>query len=88
VFDLPAVPPPTEPLDTQNLGRRSRQVARLHPEYTEDFILQHLQSMVLARVPKDQIAQRFGVSVRTIYKWEQRLYAKIRLLDRFRSKNP
>ena len=44
--------------------------------------------MVLAPVPKDQIAQRFGVSVRTIYKWEQRLYVKIRLLDRFRSKSP
>jgi hypothetical protein len=29
-------------------------------------------------VPKDQIAQRFGVTVRTIYTWEQKLYAKLR----------
>lgn len=78
-FDLRAFPitQPEEAL-SQNVAIRARQIGRMSNEYSEEFILQALNQMLLARVPKDQIAQRFGVTTRTIYNWERRLFAKMR----------
>jgi transposase-like protein len=63
---------------SQNIAVRTRQVGRLTPEYSEEFVLQALNQMLLARVPRDQIAQRFGVTTRTIYNWERKLRDRMR----------
>lgn len=78
-FDLRHAPvvQPDEAL-SQNVAIRARQIGRMTNEYSEEFILQALNQMLLARVPKDQIAQRFGVTTKTIYNWEQRLHTKMR----------
>jgi transposase-like protein len=72
--------PYTQPAEalSQNIAVRARQVGQMNPEYSEEFILQALNQMLIARVPKDQIAQRFGVTTRTIYNWEVKLKDKMR----------
>jgi hypothetical protein len=46
-------------------------------EYTRDFIFKTLHQLLLSGMPYDQIALKFNVSLRTVYRWIDQLKAKM-----------
>lgn len=61
-----------------DLALRARRIKQEQPEYLQDFILDSLQQLLLARTPMDTIARSFGVNVATIYRWKQKLNDRYR----------
>jgi hypothetical protein len=65
---------------SNDLAIRARQLARVTREdgttAVKDFVLDALNKMLLARIPRDQIAFKFGVTVHRVAKWEQVLRLK------------
>lgn len=45
--------------------------------YTRDFIFKTLHQLLLSGMPYDQIALKFNVSLRTVYRWIDQLKAKM-----------
>lgn len=72
-FDLGNIYRPEDVLP-QDVAERARHVRAFSGDYTREFILQTLHRLLLARVPLDQIARRFGVTVRTVQNWRGELH--------------
>jgi len=66
------------PAPHPDLAQRVRQIGHIDTEYAEEFILQALGQLLRAGVPLDAIAQKFGVTVRTISNWKKRYRARLR----------
>jgi transposase-like protein len=66
------------PAPHQDLAERVRQIGHIDTEYAEEFILQALGQLLRAGVPLDAIAQKFGVTVRTISNWKKRYRERLR----------
>lgn len=61
-----------------NPAVRARQAAMHGKKYQKEYILRTLHRLLLRRVPTDQIAQMFNVSVHTIYNWIDELRARMK----------
>jgi hypothetical protein len=61
-----------------DLGLRARLVQSEDGQYSEEFILHAVHQMSLAKIPCDQMARRFGVSIRTVMRWRAALKDKFR----------
>tara|TARA_R100001086_G_C11830307_1_gene256470 strand:- start:793 stop:1782 length:990 start_codon:yes stop_codon:yes gene_type:complete len=57
---------------------RARQAALHGQRYQKEYILRTLHRLTLRRVPTDQIAQMFNVTVPTIYGWVEELRARLK----------
>jgi len=77
-FDLREEPIVRGPAPHPDLAQRVRQIGHIDTEYAEEFILQALGQLLRAGVPLDAIAQKFGVTVRTISNWKKRYRARLR----------
>lgn len=75
-FDLGEIYRPHEVLP-QELAERARHVNAWGTDYTQEFILTTLHQLLLARVPLDQIAHRFGVTTRTVQRWRHQLHTMV-----------
>jgi hypothetical protein len=60
--------------DMRNRGRHGQQ----YGGYTKEFVQQTLSQMLLARMPLDSVAQKFGVDIRTVHRWRAELNDKYR----------
>ena len=61
--------------DGQRVNRRNKD-GQINA-YTRDFIFKTLHQLLLSGMPYDQIALKFNVSVRTVYRWIDQLRAKL-----------
>lgn len=65
-----------EPVTKEGKTRPTRNAIQIN-DYTRDFIFQTLHQLLLAQMPMDQIALRFDVTVRTVYRWRDQLQTKM-----------
>ena len=77
-FDLSNEPIVRGPAPHPDLAERVRQIGHIDNEYAEEFILPKLGQFLRAGMPLDAIAQKFGVTVRTISNWKKRWRERLR----------
>lgn len=56
-----------------DIGDRIRHIVSVASLYSQEFILDQLERMILSKVPVDTIAARFRVSTQTIWNWRNKL---------------
>ena len=64
-----------EPLESgaipDALNLRYRHLVATNPRYVREFVLDHVELLLLRGAPKDAIAAQFGVNVKTVYRWRK-----------------